>query len=191
MLLCRTTGTVSANIVSDEYRFNDVNNIQLSVARKNGIKPVANRDELQTEALVCIESCDMYKVDPLTHSVPYLTTNSAGLLAEISNRFQSELKKRGFEKHRVIVTSLLRTGNDVKRLRKVNGNASAMSCHQYATTFDLSYIRFDRLSLWGKSVSNQQLANILGSVLKQLRNEGRCYVKYERKQRCYHITSRT
>ena len=76
------------------------------------------------------------------------------------------------EKHRIIVTSLLRTDDDVKRLRKVNGNAAANSAHQYATTFDITYVRYDRLSLFGKSATNKQLANILGKVLQQLRDDG-------------------
>ena len=42
----------------------------------------------------------------------------------------------------------------------------------------------------GKTFISKQLAKALGTVLKQLRNEGYCYVKYERKQRCFHITSR-
>ncbi len=39
-------------------------------------------------------------------------------------------------------------------------------------------------------VNKYIVPNILGKVLSELRNEGRCYIKYERKQRCFHITSR-
>lgn len=91
----------------------------------------------------------------------------------------------------MIVTSVLRTRDDVRRLRKVNGNASANSAHQYATTFDITYARFERLSLKGEAANNMRLANILGNVLEQMRKENRCYVKYERRQRCFHITSRS
>ena len=126
----------------------------------------------------------------MTHSVPYLTEFSANLLKEIGTRFQQELKKQGIIKHRIIITSVLRTREDIGKLRKVNGNASGNSAHQYATTFDITYVRYDRQSIWGKSTKNEQLANILGKVLSELRNEGRCYIKYERKQRCFHITSR-
>ena len=160
------------------------------MTQKNGIKPVSSRDELKTDKLVKIESCDEYMVERLTHSVPYLTKSTAELLSDIGTRFQKELKEQGFEKHRVIVTSVLRTGEDAKRLRKVNGNASKNSAHQYGTTFDITYVRYDRQSLFGKSASEKQLAKALGTVLKQLRNESYCYVKYERKQRCFHITSR-
>ena len=190
MLRRGTGGSTSHGIVNVEYRFGDVNSTHLSAAQRHGITPVANRKMLQTGSLERIKSCDRYKVDGLTHSVPYLTPASEDLLNEIGSRFQQAVKEQGFENHRIIVTSVLRTGEDVRRLRKVNGNASANSAHQYATTFDISYVRFERMSFDGKSVSNKQLANILGRVLKELRNEGRCYIKYERNQTCFHITSR-
>ncbi len=183
-------GSTSSDIVSYDYRFGDVNSTHLSSARKNGIKPVSHRNKLQTESLTKIKSCDKYLVRHLTHSVPYLTTSSAQLLDDIGTRFQHALKEQGGNKHRIIVTSVLRTEEDVKRLRKVNGNASNNSAHQYATTFDISYISFDRQSLEGKHASDKQLANVLGKVLKQLRDEGRCHIKYEKKQHCFHITSR-
>ena len=183
-------GSTSADIVHSEYRFGDVNKTHLSAARKNGIKPVAEREDIPTEGLTRIESGKQYMVGHLAHSSPYLTPAAAELLDEIAVRFQAALKEQGLEKHRIIVTSVLRTGSDVKRLREVNENASANSAHQYATTFDIPYVRYDRQSLFGKAADNEKLANILGETLKQLRDEGRCYVKYETRQRCFHITSR-
>ena len=188
LLLRRSVSPASPDIVNTEYRFSDVNSSHLSVAKRNGIKPVSNRENLRTESLTKIKSCNQYKVEHLTHSVPYLTPEAAKLLNEIGARFQQELKEQGLERHRIIVTSVLRTEEDVRQLQKVNGNASKNSAHQYATTFDITYVRFDRQSLWGKSATNKQLANILGEVLRQLHKERRCYIKYERKQRCFHIT---
>ena len=190
MLLRRSASPASPDIVNTEYRFSDVNSTHLSAAKRNGIKPVSNRDNLQTESLTKIKSCNQYKVEHLTHSVPYLTPEAAKLLNEIGARFQQALKEEGLERHRIIVTSVLRTEEDVRQLQKVNGNASSKSAHQYATTFDITYVRFDRQSLWGKSATNKQLANILGEVLSQLHKERRCYIKYERKQCCFHITSK-
>ena len=183
-------GSTSPAIVQMDFRFDDVNDTHLTAAQKQGIKPVSSRDNLKTKHLTKIITCDEYKVGNLTHSVPYLTESSAHLLKEIGVRFQQELKKQGIIKHRIIITSVLRTKEDISKLRKVNGNAAENSAHQYATTFDITYVRYDRQSIWGKSTRNEQLANILGKVLSELRNEGRCYIKYERKQRCFHITSR-
>lgn len=190
LLMNRRGGSTSANIVDDMYRFNDINSTHLQAARQRGIKPISDKSRLNKEQLAKIESCNYYKVDRLTHSVPYLTSSTKELLEKVGERFQKSLKEQGLEKHRIIVTSMLRTDDDVNELRKVNGNAAANSAHQYATTFDITYVRFDRLSLIGKTATNKQLANILGSVLKHLRDEGLCYVKYERNQRCFHITSR-
>lgn len=189
-ILDRSYGSTSPDIVKKDFRFDDVNDTHLTAARAHGIKPVSSRDNLRTKHLTKIVTCDEYKVGNLTHSVSYLTEFSANLLKEIGTRFQQELKKQGIIKHRIIITSVLRTKEDIGKLRKVNGNASENSAHQYATTFDITYVRYDRQSIWGKSARNKQLANILGKVLSELRNEGRCYIKYERKQRCFHITSR-
>jgi len=189
-ILDRSYGSTSPDIVIKDFRFDDVNDTHLTAARNHGIKPVSSRDNLKTKHLTKIVTCDEYKIGNLTHSVPYLTESSAHLLKEIGIRFQQELKKQGIKKHRIIITSVLRTKEDISKLRKVNGNASGNSAHQYATTFDITYVRYDRQSIWGKSTKNEQLANILGKVLSELRNEGRCYIKYERKQRCFHITSR-
>ena len=190
LLMNRGGGSMSADIIDDQYQFCDLNSIHLKAAREKGIMPVSDRSSINKKQLAKIESCKYYKVERLTHSVPYLTPSAKELLKEIGFRFQKALKEQGLERHRVIVTSILRTSDDVKRLRRVNGNASANSAHQYATTFDITYIRFDRQSLFGNAANNKQLANILGNVIKQLRSEGRCYVKYERKQRCFHITSK-
>ena len=43
------------------------------------------------------------------------------------------------------MTSVLRTQDDVKRLRRRNGNASANSAHFYGTTFDVSWKRFQKI----------------------------------------------
>lgn len=176
--------------VNHRYLFGDANNTYLKAAREKGIKPPANRDELDVSKLVKIETCDLYKVDPLEYSVPYLTPAAKALLDEIGSRFQKAMSEQGLKKHRLIVTSVLRTDDDVNRLRKVNGNATKNSPHRYATTFDITYVRYDRMSLKGQAASRQQMANILGEVLEGLRKEGRCYVRYERLEPCYHITSR-
>ena len=87
------------------------------------------------------------------------------------------------------VTSLLRTPATVSRLRRVNRNATAESTHTFGTTFDISYSRFicDSDTL-GRTF--EDLKNLLGEVLLDFKNQGRCYVKMERRQACFHITAR-
>ena len=172
------------------FLFADKNDVHLAVAEKLGIKPVESRSALPYKTLKRVKSCESYKIARLTHSIPYLTNEAASLLSEIGVSFQAELKKNGLRKHRLIVTSMLRTKEDVNRLIKNNVNAVSNSAHMYATTFDISYDHFKRVSKKGLPVSNQKLAEMLGEVLENLQKEGKCYVKYEKAQRCFHITSR-
>ena len=89
----------------------------------------------------------------------------------------------------MIVTSVLRTNTSIAKLRRRNRNATDMSCHVYGTTFDISWRRFHH-SDSTYIMSTEDLKNILGEVLYKMREDGRCYVKFERKQSCYHITTR-
>lgn len=171
--------------------FNDVNDVQLPVARKLGIVPV---DGLASAWSVSrpvrrITSCREYYVDNLTHSVPFLVPEAADLLKEIGSRFNDSLVARGGGDYRIKVTSVLRTARAVKRLRRRNVNATVNSAHQYGTTFDISYSKFacDTTSV---ERSQEDLKNLLAEVLKAVRDEKKCYVKYERRQGCFHITAR-
>ena len=174
--------------------FNDKNNLHLSVARKVGLrKPLKTRVEADKvkSGLVKIKSCDNYSVDRLTHSIPYLTPGAADLLDVIGREFLAALRSKGIEANRIVVTSLLRTQEDVERLRSSgNVNASSNSAHCHATTFDITYLRFDRGSFRGRTPSDEELIETLAEVLHRLQGEKRCYVKYEIQQRCFHITSR-
>ena len=138
-----------------------------------------------------IESGDSYLIDNLTHSIPYLTSSAAQLLDAIGQSFTLSLRSKGIEPHRIIVTSVLRTQEDVRKLQSSgNVNASNNSAHSYATTFDITYVRYSKDGFRGRSASEQELFDTLVEVLQRFKNEGRCYVKYEIQQRCFHITTR-
>jgi hypothetical protein len=174
--------------------FNDRNSLHLSAARKVGLrralKTRAEADDVKSE-LVKIESGDSYLIDNLTHSIPYLTSSAAQLLDTIGQSFTLSLRSKGIEPHRIIVTSVLRTQEDVRKLQSSgNVNASNNSAHSYATTFDITYVRYSKVGFRGRSASEQELFDTLVEVLQRFKNEGRCYVKYEIQQRCFHITSR-
>lgn len=177
--------------------FKDRNQTHLNVAIKNGIIPLDSRKEVENvqSQLKHIETNNFYKVDKLTHSVPYLTEGASELLTLIATNFQDSLKSKGYENHRIIVTSLLRTRNDVTRLQKSgNKNATTHSAHMYATTFDITYARFDRMltasAITKKRPSQKAMHKILAEVLKDLKYQRKCYIMYELRQRCFHITSR-
>lgn len=171
--------------------FNDLNDAHMQEAVAVGIKPVGSSEELERlQAAGKIEkvgTCEYYKVDSLTHSHPYLVPEAKGLLDTIGRMFNDSLRSRGGGNYRIIVTSLLRLRNDIKRLRRYNVNAVENSAHSYGTTFDITYRRYDRTD--GQYViSDRQLRLLLSEILRNLKKQGACYVKYEMKQGCYHIT---
>lgn len=171
--------------------FNDKNDVQLYAAQAIGINPVESLSDAYkiSKPIVKISSCDEYKLDSLTHSMPYLVPKAADLLKDIGRSFSDTVRARGGKDCRMIVTSVLRTDNTVNKLRRRNRNASETSCHVYGTTFDISWIRFHHMDST-YIMSTEDLKNILGEVLYKMRNDGRCYVKFERKQSCFHITTR-
>ncbi len=171
--------------------FNDSNHVHMEAARALGIDPIHTPADVWhlSRPLVPVRSCREYYVDNLRHSYPYLVPEAARLLADIGHAFNDSLQARGGGAYRLKVTSLLRTPATVGRLRRVNRNASDQSTHVYGTTFDISYSRFicDNDSL---PRTFEDLKNLLGEVLLDLKRQGRCYVKMERRQACFHITTR-
>lgn len=181
----------------DPYRnypriFNDLNDIQLVAARANGTPHTLTVEELEVGkyGLKRIETNELYKVDPLTHSAPYLVSKAKDFLDELGKAFQDSLYNRGYDRrHRFIVTSVYRTENHIKRLRRSgNVNASKNSCHQYGTTVDITYVRFDKPE--EHCANDPKLLQLLMQTAYDMHQAGRCYVKYERKQSCLHITVR-
>lgn len=176
--------------------FGDLNQKQLAVAQAIGIEPIASRKEAEgmTDRLELIEDNDLYAMDSLTHSIPYLIPGAAALLDTIGRNFLDSLASKGLNPNRIIVTSVLRTGQDVKRLRRRNTNASANSTHAYGTTFDVSWKRFQKVEdpegRPMQDVGADTLKLVLAEVLRDLKQAGKCYVKYEIRQACFHITTR-
>ena len=183
-------------VISYRRTFGDLNEAHLNVAQTIGITPIASRKEAEhmKEKLQYIETNDLYVVDSLTHSIPYLIKGAAQLLDTIGTNFLDSLTAKGLNPNKIIVTSVLRTEDDVKRLRPRNGNASANSAHFYGTTFDVSWKRFKKVEDEDgrplQDVSSDTLKLVLSEVLRDLRKADKCYIKYELKQGCFHITTR-
>ena len=165
---------------------------QKAAAIANGLAPFKSRAEIEdnynklrrSRKLVHIESNPKYIVRELTSSSPYVVPKVSDLLDDIAKSFQEKTQSKA----RFMVTSVLRTEEDVKKLHKTNVNASTNSCHCNATTIDISYVRFEEDKL--RPRDSYQLRLALAQTLHELREAGRCYVKIERKQYCYHITVR-
>ena len=183
-------------VVSYKRSFGDLNDVQLKAAHTWGITPLASREEAENMdgKLVHITDNEFYAVDSLTHSIPYLVPRASALLDTIGANFLDSLTAKGLNPNKIIVTSVLRTENDVKRLRRWNGNASKNSCHFYGTTFDVSWKRFKKVEDEEgrplQDVSADTLKLVLAEVLRDVRKADKCYIKYELKQGCFHITTR-
>ena len=185
------------SVPSYNAAFPDVQDVQIQAARRWGVRPVKNRrqaEERKSE-LVYVGCNPFFDIDPaMRSSIPYLVPRASTLLQTIGENFLDSLYVKGVPLHKIIVTSVLRTEEDVARLMKHNGNASEQSCHRFATTFDICYNRYTTVSPPDgperRKVQNDTLKWVLSEVLRDLRQEGRCYIKHEIKQGCFHITVR-
>ena len=177
--------------------FPDVQDVQIVAARRWGVDPVRDRVEAEhrREELVYVGASPLYCIDNrMTHSIPYLVPRASHLLSLIGRSYMDSLYIKGIPLHRIIVSSVLRTEDDVTRLKQRNGNASEQSCHRFGTTFDICYNRFSTVSPPGeperRAVQNDTLKWVLSEVLRDIREQGLCYIKYEVKQGCFHVTVR-
>lgn len=176
--------------------FPDANDVQLASAKKMGVKPVADRHaaENMKKDLVYIASNPFFHVDRLKSSIPYLVPEASVLLQDIGRNFFDSLQVKGIPLHKIIVTSVLRSKADIEKLRGHNANATENSCHLYGTTFDVCYNRYktvqDPDGPARRQVRNDSLKWVLSEVLNDMRKNSRCWVKYEVKQGCFHITVR-
>lgn len=174
--------------------FNDLHDLHMGAAQKKGVSPMAERKDTTKymDRLVRLpDELDIYKIDRLTHSLPFVVDDAAKLIVRIGINFQDSLRSKKLPAYKPIITSLTRTQDDVRRLTKRNYNASENSTHCYGTTFDISWKRFEKKGAKGDDdVSPDRLKLVLAQVLHDLRVRGKCYIMHERKQACFHITVR-
>ncbi len=175
--------------------FPDQQDVQIVAASKHGVAPVQNREEAEHSKgkLVYVGSNPFFYVDKLNNSIPYLVPRASVLLQDIGRAYFDSLQIKGIPLHKIIVTSILRTKDDVSKLRTRNGNATENSCHLYGTTFDVCYNRYKQIQTEKqprRQVQNDTLKWVFSEVLRDFREKNRCYIKYEVHQGCFHITVR-
>ena len=179
---------------SYKEKFNDLQLRQHEVASRIGLpNPPKDRADAASmrSRLVEIKTCDNYVVDELTHSVPYLIPSAKRELDSIGAQWADILARNGLPHYRFYVTSVLRTQEDIRQLqRSGNINSVTQSCHCYGTTFDLAYMRYDKVTRTRAYMHEDNLKLVLGQALLNEQRKGRIYVKYEWKQSCFHITVR-
>ena len=175
--------------------FPDQQDVQIVAASRHGVAPVQNREEAEHSKgkLVYVGSNPFFYVDKLNNSIPYLVPRASVLLQDIGRAYFDSLQIKGIPLHKIIVTCILRTKDDVSKLRTRNGNATENSCHLYGTTFDVCYNRYKQIQTEKqprRQVQDDTLKWVFSEVLRDFREKNRCYIKYEVKQGCFHITVR-
>ena len=173
--------------------FPDQNDVQLLSAKALGVTPVKDRADAENRKgeLVYIGGNPYYYIDNLKSSIPYLVPKAAILLHDIGHNFFDSLQIKGIPLHKIIITSVMRSKDDVQRLRSHNGNATVNSCHLYGTTVDICYNRYKTVEAPNEKrrvVRNDTLKWILSEVLNDMRKQNRCHIKYEVHQGCFHLT---
>ena len=179
---------------SYKLKFNDLQLRQHEVASRIGLpRPPKDRADAASmrKRLVEIKTNDNYIVDSLTHSVPYLIPSAKRELDAIGAEWADILQRNNLPHYRFYVTSVLRTEEDIKYLqRSGNINSVTQSCHCYGTTFDLAYMRYNKVTQTRDYMHEDNLKLVLGQVLLNHQRAGKIFVKYEAKQSCFHITVR-
>lgn len=172
--------------------FNDVQTIQEPAARAIGLQAVEKRDNsvfekrIEQGKMVKIESNEYYELDNLTHSHPYVIPQVSIFLDSLGARIQ---RKANGSDSRFLVTSVTRTVEDVQKLQGVNALATRNSCHLFGTTIDIQFTE-DSFLHNKRPVSGHNMNRLLFQSLKEMREEGWCYVKYEAPNGVCHITVR-
>ena len=156
----------------------------LNVARQHGVPLLKSSAQVKSyvskKKLTKVSSGKGYRVQKLNYSAPYLTPRAKTVLNQIARSFYAQTKST------FTVTSLTRTVHAQSRLRQVNGNAtSGVSSHNYGSSFDISYIRFN-----GRKAPNKRLERALHAVLANYQARGKILFIKEYYVSCFHITVR-
>ncbi len=185
------------SVPSFSRAFPDLQDVQIVAAKQWGVPPIADRTEAEQrkDELVYVGANPYFDIDSrMNRSIPYLVPRAGVLLQRIGRSFMDSLCVKGLPMHKIIVTSVLRTEADIKKLRRHNVNATEQSCHRFGTTFDIAYSRYNLVTSPAepdrRAVRDDTLKWVLSEVLRDFREQGNCYIKYERKQGCFHITVR-
>jgi Family of unknown function (DUF5715) len=166
----------------------------LDAAKRNGITACRDETDLRKRIsegkLVKVSSGNGYVIEKMTFSYPFITGESKILLDEIARRFSEKCTQKGLNGVKFYITSMTRRIDNVKNLRRYNGNASENSPHLYGNTFDISYRRFVARKWVLTECDKKFLKEALAEVIWQLKTENKCWATHEKMQSCYHVVAR-
>ena len=161
------------------------------------------------------DTTEHFYLQEFDYSVPFVTPDAARLLTIIGERLHADLRAANLPLYRFNVSSLLRTGDNQRALRRINPNAArGVSAHEFGTTLDIVVHIYDyvpreddalpgtvypeideRLETMRRARYEalgmrywRHLKGLLGRVLIDLQQEGLALVTFERQQPVFHIT---
>jgi hypothetical protein len=165
-----------------------------AAAKLRGVKICKDDNDLKNRIseglLVKVRSGSGYTVEKMTYSYPYVTRDSKELLDEIAVRLREKAAQKGLRGVKFYITSMTRRTDNVRKLRRFNGNASANSPHLYGNAFDISYKRFIARKWRLTNCDIRFLKEALAEVIWQLKSENKCWATYEKVQNCFHVVAR-
>ncbi len=160
----------------------------------SGIEKCRNRRELMKKywrgEVVRIRDGRGYTIEDLSHSYPYLTKEGKAVIREIGKRFRKKISGTRLRGSDFRITSMTRTSEIIRKLRKSNSNASENSPHFNGNAFDISYVRFTAKKWFVTECDKYYLKEALAEVIYQMREEKKCWATYEINQGCFHIVAR-
>ncbi|MCX6332733.1 MAG: DUF5715 family protein [Bacteroidia bacterium] len=166
----------------------------ISRSSASGISRCANKGELLKKAVRGevrrVRDGRGYEIEDLSHSYPYLTREGKVVLKEIGRRYRKKISGTNLRGSDFRVTSMTRTSEITRKLRKSNSNASGNSPHFYGNAFDISYVRFSAKKWFVTDCDKYYLKEALAEVIWQMREEKMCWATYEINQGCFHVVAR-
>jgi len=115
-------------------------------AQALGVAPPATRAarDRAADSLVAIDTLRAFVVRRARYSAAAVTPSTAASLDSVAAAFGARTRAAGVPGARPTVTSVFRSDEDQAALRLFNTNAApGTSSHEYATTYDLAYRRFE------------------------------------------------
>jgi hypothetical protein len=172
----------NTNCKDCDVLFKDGINAHEKAYKNEGIKPQKTDEGLiqlsKKNVLKEIESNDLYIAQDFTHSQPLLLPKAIDFLNDLSILYQQKCIEKNIDYVPYEITSGTRSKESVKRLREESTVAIKNSPHLRGKTFDMSWRAFGG--------NNDQL-KLFTSALSELKNQKKCFVKFERNG-CLHIT---
>jgi hypothetical protein len=164
--------------------FPDVVSVMERAYKKERLKPGKRLSDLELlykrGVLVKIPDDKRYVIADMTYSLPYVLPKVIPFLQDLAMEYTRRLEAQKLPLTPFVITSGTRSIESAKRLSEINGIALEDSHHLYGKTLDISYKQFG---------SNRAEQVCLIEAMYALRQQGRCYVKFEKKG-ALHLTVR-